>query len=100
MLANIDKRSLERVTAAVATMAALTKTFLPFYLVGSTAIIAVASATGASLIVARWRALYGMAGKITDIAAELKIRLIVRPDFELLRPRRLRPRQRELGWRQ
>ena len=67
MLVNYDKRSLAGVTTAVTTTAAFAKMFLPFYLIGSTAIFALTSLLGTGLIVINWRPLYGMASKITDI---------------------------------
>jgi hypothetical protein len=66
MLVNDDKRLLAGVTAAVVATAAFAKTFLPFYLIGSTAIFAATCVIGAALIAIRWRPIYDMAGKITD----------------------------------
>ena len=66
MLIDADKRSLARVTAAVATTAAFAKMFLPFYLIGSTPIFASASVIGTALVTICWRPLCAMACKITD----------------------------------
>lgn len=68
---NYDKRRLAGVTAAIVTTAAFAKTFVPFYLIGSTAIFAAACALGAVLVIASWRPAYGMASKIPDILVVL-----------------------------
>jgi O-antigen ligase len=60
-------RSLAGLTAAIVTTAAFAKTFVPFYLIGSTAIFAAACAIGAALVIVSWRPIYDMAGKVTDI---------------------------------
>ena len=65
MSLDANKRPLKQVTAAVVTTAAFAKIFLPFYLVGSTSIFAVASAIGATLVILSWRPLYSMAGRLT-----------------------------------
>jgi O-antigen ligase len=67
MLVNYDKRTLAGVTAAVVTTAAFAKLFVPFYLIGSTAIFAVASVLGAMLIAVSWRPICAMASKVSDI---------------------------------
>jgi O-antigen ligase len=66
MSIDVDKRRLAEVTAAAATIAAMAKLFLPFHLIGSTAIFALASAIAAMLIIIRRRPLYEMAGKVGD----------------------------------
>ena len=65
MLVNYDRRTLAGVTAAVVTTAAFAKMFLPFYLIGSTAIFAATALLGAALIATDWRPLYDMADKVT-----------------------------------
>jgi len=65
MLVKDDRRHLAGVTAAAATTAAFAKTFLPFHMIGSTAIFVAASAVGAALIIFSWRPLYDMAAKIS-----------------------------------
>jgi O-antigen ligase len=67
VLVNYGKGSLAAVTAAIVTTAAFSKMFVPFYLVGSTAIFAATSALGATLVAIGWRQIYGMATKVTDI---------------------------------
>jgi O-antigen ligase len=67
MLTKDDKVSLASITAAVVTTAAFAKLFLPFYLIGSTAIFAATSAIGAALIVIGWRSIYQMGSKVGDI---------------------------------
>jgi hypothetical protein len=67
MLVNYENRSLAGVTAAIVTVAAFSKMFLPFYLIGSTAVFVATGLLGATLIVISWRPIYDMAGKVTDI---------------------------------
>ncbi len=67
MLVSDKRPRLPGVTAAVVTTAAFAKTFIPFYLIGSTAIFAATSALGVPLVIAGWRPTYDMASKITDI---------------------------------
>ena len=64
MLVDVDKRPVT--TAAVATTAAFAKMFLPFYLIGSTAIFAAACLIGATLILICRHPLCEMAGRISD----------------------------------
>jgi O-antigen ligase len=71
MLVDYDRRSLAGVTAAIVTTAAFAKMFLPFYLVGSTAIFAVASAAGVTLIAMTWRPIYAMTTRAIDILLPL-----------------------------
>ena len=68
---NYDTRRLTGWTAAVVTTAAFAKTFLPFYLIGSTPIFAAASAVGVALVALTWRSIHDMASKIPDIALVL-----------------------------
>src|ERR1700676_389137 len=67
MLVNYENRSLAGVTAAIVTVAAFSKMFLPFYLIGSTAVFVATGLLGATLIVISWRPIYDMAAKVTDI---------------------------------
>lgn len=67
MLVNYNTRRFAEVTAATVTTAAFAKTFVPFYLVGSTPIFAATCAIGAALVAVRWRALGDMAGSIRDL---------------------------------
>lgn len=66
MLVNYNTRRFAEVTAATVTTAAFAKTFIPFYLVGSTPIFAATCAIGATLVAVRWRALGDMAGPVRD----------------------------------
>jgi len=66
MSVNVDKRRLKGVTAAVTTTAAFAKMFLPFHMIGSTAIFAAASAIGAALVIVCRRPLFEMAGKVAE----------------------------------
>lgn len=61
-----DTRSRAGLTAAIVTTAAFAKTFVPFYLVGSTPIFAATSVLGATLVATSWRSMYDLAGKVTD----------------------------------
>lgn len=67
MLVNHETRSLAGLTAAIVTTAAFAKTFVPFYLIGSTVIFAATCALGAALVIVSWRSIYDMASKIPDI---------------------------------
>lgn len=64
---NHDTSRLVGLTAAAVTTATFAKTFLPFYLIGSTPIFAATGALGAALVAASWRPTYDMAGKVTDV---------------------------------
>jgi O-antigen ligase len=66
MSVTVDKRLLTGVTAAAATTAAFAKMFLPFHMIGSTAIFVAASAIGAMLIIVCWRQLFEMADKVVE----------------------------------
>jgi hypothetical protein len=67
MQSNSDTWSLAGLTAAVVTIANFGKTFLPFYLIGSTAIFAITSAFGIALVAVSWRQIYDNAKRVTDI---------------------------------
>jgi O-antigen ligase len=67
MQSNSDTWSLAGLTAAVVTTANFGKTFLPFYLIGSTAIFAITSAFGIALVAVSWRQIYDNAKRVTDI---------------------------------
>jgi hypothetical protein len=54
-------------TAAVVTTATFAKSFVPFYLIGSTPIFAVSCFFGLVLVALRWRQLYENAGYVADI---------------------------------
>lgn len=71
MLVNHDTRPVAKLTAAAVTTAALAKTFVPFYLIGSTAIFAATCTFGAILVLASWRPISGMASKVADILVVL-----------------------------
>lgn len=64
---NGDTRRLTAWTAAIVTTAVFAKTFLPFYLVGSTPIFAAACAVGFILVAISWRATYDVAVGAADI---------------------------------
>lgn len=66
-LANDEKGAITKLTAAIVTVAAFAKMFLPFYLIGSTAIFVATSALGVALISIGWRPMYEMASKVTNI---------------------------------
>jgi O-antigen ligase len=57
--------------AIAVTIAAFAKTFVPFYLVGSTAIFAAFAAIGCALITVNWRQTFKAAGRVTDILVVL-----------------------------
>ncbi|SRR6266404_440883 len=67
MLVKYDTRSIATLTAAIVTTAAFAKTFVPFYLIGSTAIFIATSVLGTALVVIGWRSIYDMARKVPDI---------------------------------
>ncbi len=67
MLVKYDTRSIATLTAAIVTTAAFAKTFVPFYLIGSTAIFTTTCALGAAFVLVGWRSIYGVASKVTDI---------------------------------
>ena len=65
----LNKKShlMPALTSATVTIAAFAKSFVPFYLIGSTPIFAVSSALGALLVVASWRAILKNAVYVTDV---------------------------------
>jgi O-antigen ligase len=67
MLLNEKKYLLAQVTAATVTTAAFAKTFLPFYLIGSTAVFVLTSAIGLTLLAISWRPIYEMGSRIIDV---------------------------------
>ncbi len=67
MLVNDNTHRLAGATAAIVTTAAFAKTFLPFYLIGSTPIFAATCALGAVLAALSWRPIYDMASRVTDV---------------------------------
>jgi O-antigen ligase len=66
-------RLLPAFTAAIVTLATFAKSFVPFYLVGSTPIFAAASLLGAVLIVGSWRKISNNAAYVTDILLALAL---------------------------
>jgi O-antigen ligase len=60
-------------TAAIVTLATFAKSFVPFYLIGSTPIFAVASLSGAVLIAVGWRQIRDNAACATDILLGLAL---------------------------
>lgn len=71
MRSNRNRRSLAGVTAAVVTTAAFSKAFVPFYLIGSTAIFAATSAAGFLFVAISWRQFCDNASRTTDILVVL-----------------------------
>jgi O-antigen ligase len=67
MLPNDEKYPLAQVTAATVTTAAFAKTFLPFYLIGSTGVFVLTSAIGVTLLAIAWRPLCDMGSKVVDV---------------------------------
>src|SRR5882724_2166422 len=68
-----DKRTLTGWLAAAVTVAAFAKTFVPFYLIGSTAIFVGASALGAALTALSWRRLRDDASHIPGVLLALAL---------------------------
>jgi O-antigen ligase len=68
-----DKRTLTGWLTAAVTVAAFAKTFVPFYLIGSTAIFVCASAVGAVLAALNWRRLRDDAGHIPGVLLALML---------------------------
>src|SRR5690348_7332589 len=54
-------------TAGIGTVATFAKSFVPFYLIGSTPIFAVVCLLGVVLVSASWRELYKNAGYLRDV---------------------------------
>src|SRR5437870_4559993 len=73
MLAKYETRTLAGLTAAIVTVAAFAKTFVPFYLIGSTAIFAGTSALGIVLAAVSWRPLCDSARNVVDILIVLAL---------------------------
>ncbi len=73
MQSNSGTWSLAGWTAAVVTTATFAKTFVPFYLIGSTAIFAITSALGILLVAVRWRQLCENASRVTSVLIVLAL---------------------------
>jgi O-antigen ligase len=71
MQLSYDKRTMTGWLAAAVTVAAFAKTFVPFYLIGSTAIFVGASALGAALTAVSWRRLRDDASHIPGVLLAL-----------------------------
>jgi hypothetical protein len=67
----VNSRRHAELTATIVTTAAFAKTFVPFYLIGSTAIFAATCASGAVLVAVGWRQICAMARKIPDVLVVL-----------------------------
>jgi O-antigen ligase len=67
MQVSYDARILTGLLAAAGTVAAFAKSFVPFYLIGSTAIFAAVSALGMALAAVNWRQLRNDASQVPDI---------------------------------
>jgi hypothetical protein len=74
---NHNTRRLTGWTAAVVTTAAFAKTFLPFYLIGSTTIFVASCALGVPLVVVSWRPILNMAIKVADFFVILAVPCIL-----------------------
>jgi hypothetical protein len=66
-------RRLPALTAAIVTIATFAKSFIPFYLIGSTPIFAASCALGLLLVVLSWRQLCQNALYVTDILVAMAI---------------------------
>ena len=73
MQTSYDKRTLTGIAAAAATITAFAKTFVPFFLIGSTAIFAGTSALGIALIAVNWRQLRNDLTQIPDVLVALAL---------------------------
>jgi hypothetical protein len=62
-----NPQMLARWTSVAVTVAVLAKVFVPFYLIGSTAIFAAAVAIGLVLVALAWRPVFVMAGHARDV---------------------------------
>jgi O-antigen ligase len=67
MLIKQETHPLAPLIAAIVTTAAFAKIFVPFYLIGSSAIFGAACALGAALIIVSRRSISDMAVKVTDL---------------------------------
>ena len=54
-------------TSIAATLAVLAKSFVPFYLIGSTAIFAASVAVGLALVAVSWRSIIDSANRVRDV---------------------------------
>src|SRR5262245_28714731 len=70
-----DKRSsaLQRLAAAMATVATFAKSFVPFYLIGSTAIFVASSALASVLVAGNWRQIRDDATRVTGLVVVLAL---------------------------
>jgi len=66
-----DKRTLTGWLAAAVTVAAFAKTFVPFYLIGSTAIFVAATALGLALAAMNWRRLRDDVRRVPEVLVAL-----------------------------
>jgi O-antigen ligase len=62
-----NTQTLARLTSVAVTVAVLAKTFVPFYLIGSTAIFAASVAVGLVLIVLSWRPIFDSTSQVRDV---------------------------------
>jgi O-antigen ligase len=67
MRLNVNPRLLAAVTAGLVTAATFAKTFVPFYLIGSTAIFAATCLSGIVLVAVRWREIREDASYARDV---------------------------------
>jgi hypothetical protein len=70
-----DSRSsaLQRLAAAMATVATFAKSFVPFYLIGSTAIFVASSALASALVAGNWRQIRDDATRVTGLVVVLAL---------------------------
>jgi O-antigen ligase len=61
-----NTQALTRWTSVTVTVAVLAKTFVPFYLIGSTAIFVASVAVGLVLVAMSWRPIFDAAGRVPD----------------------------------
>jgi O-antigen ligase len=73
MQVSYDARILTGLTAAAGTVAAFAKSFVPFYLIGSTAIFTAVSALGMALAAVNWRQLRNQASQVPDVLVVLAL---------------------------
>jgi O-antigen ligase len=73
MPANNETRTLAGLTSVLVTVAAFTKSFVPFYLIGSTPIFAATSALGIAFSAVDWRSLWGIARHVAGILIVLAL---------------------------
>lgn len=77
MKVSYDARTLTGLMAALATVAAFAKSFVPFYLIGSTAIFAAVSILAIALAALNWRQLRNDASQIPDIIIAFALLYVV-----------------------